>query len=1105
MKQLKKFINFRKKKALPSSPKEDDDGSTAIIPTKKTKLEDEMNRDELLELLKKEREAAAKGFQAFVEADLASQDTAIEIEPDHVSSSSSSSSSSEDKEEKLSQPSKLEQSQLLDTVDEISRIRQTEDMLDNIERLRSDIDQREDNNMNSSNLPPNLQQDDPSISLISSSSKSSTTSTSSSIRTASNALYSTPSFKSDAANLYFNAMRAKNKHNKDNKGEYITWTNSSDDNNNNNNKITNVDDTTKKVNVVDMSFNLATFKRNDKSKGYYEPLHSPLDDFYDNDSDDLSTRFVDPHVVSVATDTQAVTTTISNRSQSDSPQEVVQQTISSDSPQVVSAAESDPQDLISKEENGEREAEDQAVTNNSRNSNVVQKISQRLAMMSKGKNHINYSPLDDIYDLDDDIETTTVQVGNDSNNVVAIPTADSSGKCSSIVESATSKKEEIPQLLDPAPTVSEKKVRMVAPTRDKEKVAKLAKSSRKSPPSSKKFVSSPVLEECYNENNGTSLLERMKNITGPTRMDKTKKDTVEPTKNDATVNHQPSLSSIGIANPKKSSFSWSKADNSPVEMMAKFTSRTKIDDCSLSKEEQTLLKTELLGLAVSKSQGVSEDDVKDNAPTSKDISLDSHEGNGILDHLSITSASRESNEILDHLRMTSADGNSIEKIDNADQVNDLDRLVTQERTRLSNLLEESVEKSNEDEDEKFEVDSKCKVELKRSTENSKELTHKTKVITPCSDNEAEVEMILGGSSLAHGAGQESNASTSSSLKSLEKLLALALASADKPEDVARFLLEHHTQKANSTSMPVSPPTTEVYVSPSKKERSLWSPFNLFSEDQGLESAASSVTHHSYPNNKTSNNEVCSVETEPKNSSDVCNNNTSLKNNYSFISADFNMNEKGSNNGYEIKQKDETDSIKRDNQEKIDALKEVLTNMSSDMKLREELLTWVANTEDDTFSWHSVETDNEDGAFGGDGNVDEEILNEDNANNTLLLNRAKKESIVSKHRSRILSKIRENKAKNKETSFEGDKSSTINTPIFSPTTPDEEVSLLSYKRASVTSLWDDSVSLTVTEESSTGSAESVAACGLGVMQEMTKDLGEVLASIKQMLPGCISRG
>ena len=707
--------------------------------------------------------------------------------------------------------------------------------------------------------------------------------------------------------------------------------------------------------------------------------------------------------------------------------------------------------------------------------------------------------------LDDDIETTTVQVGNDSNNVVAIPTADSSGKCSSIVESATSKKEEIPQLLDPAPTVSEKKVRMVAPTRDKEKVAKLAKSSRKSPPSSKKFVSSPVLEECYNENNGTSLLERMKNITSATRMDNTKKDTVEPTKNDATVNHQPSLSSIGIANPKKSSFSWSKADNSPVEMMAKFTSRTKIDDCSLSKEEQTLLKTELLGLAVSKSQGVSEDDVKDNAPTSKDISLDSHEGNGILDHLSITSASRESNDILDHLRMSSADGNSIEKIDYADHVNDLDRLVTQERTRLSNLLEESVEKSNEDEDEKFEVDSKCKVELKRSTENSKELTHKTKVITPCSDNEAEVEMILGGSSLAHGAGQESNASTSSSLKSLEKLLALALASADKPEDVARFLLEHHTQKANSTSMPVSPPTTEVYVSPSKKERSLWSPFNLFSEDQGLESAASSVTHHSYPNNKTSNNEVCSVETEPKNSSDVCNNNTSLKNNYSFISADFNMNEHGSNKGgYEIKQKDETDSIKRD-QEKIDALKEVLTNMSSDMKLREELLTWVANTEDDTFSWHSVETDNEDGAFGGDGNVDEEILNEDNANNTLLLNRAKKESIVSKHRSRILSKIRENKAKNKETSFEGDKSSTINTPIFSPTTPDEEVSLLSYKRASVTSLWDDSASLTVTEESSTGSAESVAACGLGVMQEMTKDLGEVLASIKQMLPGCISRG
>ena len=501
----------------------------------------------------------------------------------------------------------------------------------------------------------------------------------------------------------------------------------------------------------------------------------------------------------------------------------------------------------------------------------------------------------------------------------------------------------------------------------------------------------------------------------------------------------------------------------------------------------------------------SSNDVKENAPTSKDISLDSHEGNGILDHLSIRSASRESNEILDHLRMTSADGNSIEKIDYADQVNDLDRLVTQERTRLSNLLEESVEKTSKDEDEKFEVNSKCKVELKRSTENSKELTHKTKVITPCSDNEAEVEMILGGSSLAHGAGQESNASTSSSLKSLEKLLALALASADKPEDVARFLLEHHTQKANSTSMPVSPPTTEVYVSPSKKERSLWSPLNIFSEDQGLESAASSVTHHSYPNNKTSNNEVCSVETEPKNSSDVCNNNTSLKNNYSFISADFNMNEHGSNKGgYEIKQKDETDSIKRDNQEKIDALKEVLTNMSSDMKFREELLTWVANTEDDTFSWHSVETDNEDGAFGGDGNVDEEILNEDNANNTLLLNRAKKESIVSKHRSRILSKIRENKAKNKET-FEGDKSSTINTPIFSPTTPDEEVSLLSYKRASDTSLWDDSASLTVTEESSTGSAESVAACGLGVMQEMTKDLGEVLASIKQMLPGCISRG
>jgi len=165
------------------------------------------------------------------------------------------------------------------------------------------------------------------------------------------------------------------------------------------------------------------------------------------------------------------------------------------------------------------------------------------------------------------------------------------------------------------PTVSEKKVRVMAPTRDKEKVAKLAKSSRKSPPSSKKFVSSPVLEECYNEKNGPSLLERMKNITGSTQKDQdsTKKDTVEPTKSEATVNHQPSLSSIGIANPKKSAFSWSKADNSPVEMMAKFTARTTSDDYSLpKKEEQTLLKTELLGLAVSKSQDmdVPGDDVK---------------------------------------------------------------------------------------------------------------------------------------------------------------------------------------------------------------------------------------------------------------------------------------------------------------------------------------------------------------------------------------------------------------------------------------------------------------------------------------------------------------
>ena len=106
--------------------------------------------------------------------------------------------------------------------------------------------------------------------------------------------------------------------------------------------------------------------------------------------------------------------------------------------------------------------------------------------------------------------------------------------------------------------------------------------------------------------------------------------------------------------------------------------------------------------------------------------------------------------------------------------------------------------------------------------------------------------------------------------------------------------------------------------------------------------------------------------------------------------------------------------------------------------------------------------------------------------------------MSKHRSRILSKIREHKAKNMETSFEGDKSSTINTPIFSPTTHDEEVSLLSYN--ALTSLWDESASLTVTEGSSTGSAESVAACGLGVVQEMSKDLGEVIASIKQMLPG-----
>ena len=375
-----------------------------------------------------------------------------------------------------------------------------------------------------------------------------------------------------------------------------------------------------------------------------------------------------------------------------------------------------------------------------------------------------------------------------------------------------------------------------------------------------------------------------------------------------------------------------------------------------------------------------------------------------------------------------------------------------------------------------------------------ELTHSTKVITPCSDSEAEVEMILGGSSLEQASGQVSNTSLSSSLKSLEQLLALALASADKPEDVARFLLEHHTQedgrvhesKKNSTSMPVSPPTTEVYVSPNKERSSWWSPLNLFSENPGLESAASSVTHYSYPNNKTPNNEVCSVETEPKNSSDVCNNDTSLKNNYSFVSADFNMNEHGSNKcDYEIKQQKEgsESSIKGDNQEKIERLREALINMSSDMKFREELLTWA----------EKAVTENEDTAFSDDGNVDDEILNEDNANDTLRLNMTKKESIVSKHRSRILSKIREHKAKNMETSFEGDKSSTINTPIFSPTTHDEEVSLLSYN--ALTSLWDESASLTVTEGSSTGSAESVAACGLGVVQEMSKDLGEVIASIK----------
>ena len=122
--KLKK-LNFRKKKALPSSPKEEDDeDSTTAILTKKTKLEHEMNRDELLELLKKEREAAASGFLAFVERDLACEgkdDTAIEIESDSSSL----------------------------TV-------KTEGALDDIERLRCDINQREDNNMNSNMNPDQL-------------------------------------------------------------------------------------------------------------------------------------------------------------------------------------------------------------------------------------------------------------------------------------------------------------------------------------------------------------------------------------------------------------------------------------------------------------------------------------------------------------------------------------------------------------------------------------------------------------------------------------------------------------------------------------------------------------------------------------------------------------------------------------------------------------------------------------------------------------------------------------------------------------------------------------------------------------------------------------